>query len=73
MKTTLTFNLSDENDRFEYDTALDAPQLSRAVTSLKDELRRMLKYQEHGEDVRAVLEQLRQTLYEQLEGCRGQY
>lgn len=48
--TTLSYNLSDPDDRREHRQALDAPQYVRAIRELDDWLRECVRHREGKDD-----------------------
>lgn len=45
-KATLTFDLADESDRIDFMVASNAQYLHRAISDIKDVMRRLRKYHE---------------------------
>lgn len=74
MKATLEFDLTDDDDRADYDLHLDARALASAVDGVSVTLRNWLKYDAlTRENFREEAERLRADLFERLSGTRGTY
>ncbi len=66
MIATLKFNLNNENDKIDFDYAVNAHKAFRVLRDLDDELRTMLKYkyEEFTTEQLESIESIRQRLHE---------
>lgn len=64
MRATLTFDLSDPDDRDAHAVALAGSKYRAVVVELDEHLRSRIKYQEDPVDVRAAIFHVRETLRE---------
>jgi hypothetical protein len=62
MKTTLKYNLPD--DDFEFNCAVKSTKMYFALTEIKDELRRIWKYEELKENQFEMVERIREKFFE---------
>lgn len=60
MKATLEFDLPEE--RFDHALATSAFELYRSLREIQDSIRKTLKYSEHSDATRAILEDLRSLI-----------
>ena len=65
MKATLKFNLPD--DQFEFDNAVKSNKMWHALTEIKDELRRIWKYEDLKENEFEMVERIREKFFEILQ------
>lgn len=65
MKATLKFNLPDE--QFEFDNAVKSNKMWHALTEIKDELRRIWKYEDLKENEFEMVERIREKFFEILQ------
>jgi hypothetical protein len=62
MKATLKYNLPD--DQFEFESAVKSTKMFFALTEIKDELRRIWKYEELKENQFEMVERIREKFFE---------
>lgn len=62
MKATIEYNLPD--DQFEFDSAVKSTKMFFALTEIKDELRRIWKYEELKENQFEMVERIREKFFE---------
>ena len=62
MKETLKYNLPD--DQFEFESAVKSTKMFFALTEIKDELRRIWKYEELKENQFEMVERIREKFFE---------
>jgi hypothetical protein len=62
MKATLKYNLPD--DDFEFNCAVKSTKMFFALTEIKDELRRIWKYEELKENQFEMVERIREKFFE---------
>lgn len=60
MKAILTFQLPEE--RYEFEAARHGAALTAALNEIRGAIRNALKYQEHSDETRAKLEELRDLI-----------
>jgi hypothetical protein len=65
MKATIEYNLPD--DQFEFDNAVKSNKMWHALTEIKDELRRIWKYEELKENQFEMVERIREKFFEILQ------
>ena len=65
MKATIEYNLPD--DQFEFDNAVKSMKMWHALNEIKDELRRIYKYEELKENEFEMLERIREKFFEILQ------
>lgn len=65
MKAKLIFNLPD--DQFEFDNAVKSNKMWHALTEIKDELRRIYKYEDLKENQFEMVERIREKFFEILQ------
>ena len=62
MKATIEYNLPD--DQFEFDNAVKSNKMWHALTEIKDELRRIYKYEDLKENEFEMVERIREKFFE---------
>lgn len=62
MKATIEYNLPD--DQFEFDNAVKSNKMWHALTEIKDELRRIWKYEDLKENQYEMVERIREKFFE---------
>jgi nitroimidazol reductase NimA-like FMN-containing flavoprotein (pyridoxamine 5'-phosphate oxidase superfamily) len=65
MKATIEYNLPD--DQFEFDNAVKSNKMWHALTEIKDELRRIWKYEDLKENQYEMVERIREKFFEILQ------
>jgi hypothetical protein len=65
MKATIEYNLPD--DQFEFDNAVKSNKMWHALTEIKDELRRIWKYEDLKENQFEMVERIREKFFEILQ------
>jgi len=65
MKATIEYNLPD--DQFEFDNAVKSNKMWHALTEVKDELRRIWKYEDLKENQYEMVERIREKFFEILQ------
>ena len=65
MKATIEYNLPD--DQFEFDNAVKSNKMWHALTEIKDELRRIWKYEDLKENEFEMVERIREKFFEILQ------
>jgi hypothetical protein len=65
MKAIIEYNLPD--DQFEFDNAVKSNKMWHALTEIKDELRRIYKYEELKENQFEMVERIREKFFEILQ------
>jgi hypothetical protein len=65
MKATIEYNLPD--DQFEFDNAVKSMKMWYALTEIKDELRRIYKYEDLKENEFEMVERIREKFFEILQ------
>lgn len=65
MKATIEYNLPD--DQFEFDNAVKSNKMWHALTEIKDELRRIYKYEDLKENQFEMVERIREKFFEILQ------
>jgi hypothetical protein len=65
MKAKIEYNLPD--DQFEFDNAVKSNKMWHALTEIKDELRRIWKYEELKENQYELVERIREKFFEILQ------
>ena len=65
MKATIEYNLPD--DQFEFDNAVKSNKMWHALTEIKDELRRIYKYEDLKENEFEMVERIREKFFEILQ------
>ena len=65
MKATIEYNLPD--DQFEFDNAVKSNKMWHALTEIKDELRRIYKYEDLKENQYEMVERIREKFFEILQ------
>jgi fatty acid-binding protein DegV len=73
MIATIEFDLSNEDDAENHTLMLDARQMSIAVGEVFADIRRVLKYGEPDAATAKVLEDIREKLRANLQGCRTDF
>ena len=62
MKATLEFNLPE--DKYEWENAVNADRMMRALWDINDELRKLWKYEELNEDEWNMVDRIREKFNE---------
>ena len=65
MKATIEYNLPE--DQFEFDNAVKSMKMWHALNEIKDELRRIYKYEDLKENDFEMVERIREKLFEILQ------
>jgi hypothetical protein len=65
MKAIIEYNLPD--DQFEFDNAVKSNKMWHALTEIKDELRRIYKYEDLKENEFEMVERIREKFFEILQ------
>jgi nitroimidazol reductase NimA-like FMN-containing flavoprotein (pyridoxamine 5'-phosphate oxidase superfamily) len=65
MKAIIEYNLPD--DQFEFDNAVKSNKMWHALTEIKDELRRIWKYEDLKENEFEMVERIREKFFEILQ------
>ena len=65
MKAKIEYNLPD--DQFEFDNAVKSNKMWHALTEIKDELRRIYKYEDLKENQFEMVERIREKFFEILQ------
>ena len=65
MKATIEYNLPE--DQFEFDNAVKSMKMWHALNEIKDELRRIYKYEELKENEFEMVERIREKFFEILQ------
>lgn len=65
MKAIIEYNLPD--DQFEFDNAVKSMKMWHALNEIKDELRRIYKYEELKENEFEMVERIREKFFEILQ------
>ena len=65
MKATIEYNLPE--DQFEFDNAVKSNKMWHALTEIKDELRRIYKYEDLKENEFEMVERIREKFFEILQ------
>ena len=65
MKATIEYNLPE--DQFEFDNAVKSNKMWHALTEIKDELRRIYKYEDLKENEFEIVERIREKFFEILQ------
>jgi nitroimidazol reductase NimA-like FMN-containing flavoprotein (pyridoxamine 5'-phosphate oxidase superfamily) len=65
MKAIIEYNLPD--DQFEFDNAVKSNKMWHALTEVKDELRRIWKYEDLKENQYEMVERIREKFFEILQ------
>ena len=65
MKATIEYNLPE--DQFEFDNAVKSMKMWHALTEIKDELRRIYKYEDLKENEFEIVERIREKFFEILQ------
>ena len=65
MKATIEYNLPE--DQFEFDNAVKSMKMWHALNEVKDELRRIYKYEDLKENEFEIVERIREKFFEILQ------